>query len=114
MVPSSVLIGEPGMAIQQGALARQIVGTCSRHERKSEMFGHQGIAVSSWVNLDSSCQIKPEVHGEQLQIEFGPRGSLGLVITEDMVDRLAVVFAEAKARFRELDEQAAREHGSVA
>lgn len=83
------------------------------------MFGHQGIAVSSWVNLDSSCEIKPEVHGEELQIEFGPHcGSLGLVITEDMVDRLAVVFAEAKARFRELDEQAAREaereHQSVA
>ncbi|GAA5109251.1 hypothetical protein [Haloechinothrix salitolerans] len=71
------------------------------------MFTHQGIAVSAWVNLDSSCSIKPDVYGEELQIEFGSRGgSLGMVITEDMVDRLAVVFAEAKARFRELDIEA--------
>lgn len=79
------------------------------------MFTHQGISVSAWVNLDPSCSIKPDVYGEELQIEFGSRtGSLGMVITEDMVDRLAVVFAEAKARFRELDEQAEREHPNVA
>lgn len=71
------------------------------------MFTHQGIAVSSWVNLDSTCEIKPEVFGEQLQLELGPRsGSLGLVITEGMVDKLAAVFADAQARFRELDNQA--------
>lgn len=74
------------------------------------MFTHQGISVGSWVSLDSSCEIKPEVFGEQLQIEFGPRtGSLGLVMTEDMVDKLAVVFADAQARFRELDIEAERE-----
>ena len=68
------------------------------------MFTDQGISVGAWVSLDASCSIKPEVHGEQLQIEFGSRdSSLGMVITEDMVDRLAVVFAQAKARFRELD-----------
>lgn len=82
------------------------------------MYLRQGVSVNSWVNLDSSCEIKTEVYGEELQIEFGPRGSLGLVIPEDMVDWLAVVFAEAKERFRELDEQAVREaeheHGSVA
>ncbi|MGX7827606.1 hypothetical protein ACTG9Q_21215 [Actinokineospora sp. 24-640] len=63
--------------------------------------------MSAWVDLDSTCEIKPEVCGEQLQIEFGSHaGSLGMVITEDMVDRLAVVFAEAKARLRELDGEA--------
>lgn len=71
------------------------------------MIVQQGISVDAWVNLDSSCEINLEVFGEQLQIEFGSRaGSLGMVITEDMVDRLAVVFAEAKARFRELDVEA--------
>ncbi|HEU0087327.1 MAG TPA: hypothetical protein VFQ77_06730 [Pseudonocardiaceae bacterium] len=74
------------------------------------MFTNQGISVSSWVNLDSSWEIRPEVYGDQLQIEFGPRsGSLGLVITEDMVDKLAVVFADAKARFHELDIKAEQE-----
>lgn len=74
------------------------------------MFTHQGISVSAWVNLDSSCSIKPEVYGDELQIEFGSRdGSLGMAITEAMVDRLAVVFAQAQARFRELDIAAEQE-----
>lgn len=74
------------------------------------MFTHQGISVGAWVSLDSSCEIKPDVYGEQLQIEFGSRtGSLGMVMTEEMVDRLAVVFADAQARFRELDMEAERE-----
>ncbi|MFD9890893.1 hypothetical protein ACFWY9_16225 [Amycolatopsis sp. NPDC059027] len=73
------------------------------------MVDCQGISVSMWVDLDSSCRVKPKVFEEQLQLEFGTRtGTLGMMITEDMVDRLSVVFAEAKARIRELagqDEQ---------
>lgn len=76
----------------------------------SQVITYRGISVGTWVSLDSDCEIKPEVFGEQLQIEFGPRtGSLGLTITEEMVDKLALVLADAKARFRELDAQAEQE-----
>jgi hypothetical protein len=74
------------------------------------MFTYEGIAVNAWVSLDSSCSVEPEVSGDELHVEFGSRsGSLRLVITQEMVDRLAVVFADAKARFQELDEEADRE-----
>jgi hypothetical protein len=74
------------------------------------MFTHEGIAVNTWVSLDSSCSVEPEVAGDELQVEFGTgSGSLRLVITEEMVDRLAIVFTDAQARFQELDEEADHE-----
>jgi hypothetical protein len=57
------------------------------------------------VRLEQSCRIDPAVYGDELLLELGSRdGSLSLAITEEMVDRLSVVFAEAQARFRELDD----------
>jgi hypothetical protein len=57
------------------------------------------------VRLEPSCRIDPAVYGDELLLELGSRdGSLSLAITEEMVDRLSVVFAEAQARFRELDD----------
>jgi hypothetical protein len=74
------------------------------------MLNQQGIAVSAWVNLDSSCSVEPELFADELQIGFGSgSSSLRLVITEEMVDQLAVVLADAKARFQEMDEEAERE-----
>ncbi|TCP57463.1 hypothetical protein EV191_1011419 [Tamaricihabitans halophyticus] len=71
------------------------------------MFTHQGIAVGAWISLDSSCEIKPNVYTDTFEIEFGSHaGSLGLAMTEDMVDKLAGVFADAQTRFRELDIEA--------
>ncbi|WP_418154780.1 hypothetical protein [Actinoalloteichus caeruleus] len=79
------------------------------------MFINQGISVGAWVNLDSSCSVEKDVYGGELQIEFGSRtGSLGMVITRDMVDRLVAVLAEAVARFRQLDEDAEGEHQNAA
>lgn len=74
------------------------------------MIVNDGIAVNTWVNLNSSCAMEPEVYADELQIEFGSRGgSLRLVIAEEMVDQLVVVLADAQARFREMDEEAERE-----
>jgi hypothetical protein len=89
------------------------------HGRPGELFGNsvcgmkgismltrEGIAVNTWVSLDSSCSVEPHVSGDELQVEFGSgASSLRLVITEEMVDRLAGILADAKARFQELDEQ---------
>ncbi|MFD9891319.1 hypothetical protein ACFWY9_18395 [Amycolatopsis sp. NPDC059027] len=78
------------------------------------MWLTRGIAVTSWVNLDSSCEITPKVFGDELQVEFGSRAaSLGLHITEDMVDKLLTVFTDAKTRFRELDEETDNEPQNV-
>jgi hypothetical protein len=75
------------------------------------MLTHEGITVNAWVNLDSSCAVEPEMFVDELQVEFGSqRGSLRLVIAEEMVDRLADVLADAKAHFRQLDEEAEHEH----
>jgi hypothetical protein len=74
------------------------------------MLTRDGIAVNTWVNLDSSCSVDPHASGDELQIEFGDgSNTLRLIITEEMVDQLAVVLADAKTRFQELDEEAERE-----
>jgi hypothetical protein len=74
------------------------------------MLTRDGIAVNTWASLDSSCSMEPHVSGDELQIEFGDgSNTLRLVITEEMVDQLAVVLADAKTRFQELDEEAERE-----
>lgn len=72
------------------------------------MLGRRGISVTAWVNVDSTCEIKPEVCGEQLEIEFGP-GSFGMVVTENMVDKLVAVFTAAKAQFQQLNAESERE-----
>jgi hypothetical protein len=44
---------------------------------------------------------------DELQIGFGSdSSSLRLIITEEMVGQLAVVFADAKARFQEMGDEA--------
>jgi hypothetical protein len=54
--------------------------------------------------------VEPEMFVDELQIGFGSgSGQLRLVITEEMVDQLAVVLADAQARFQEMDEEAERE-----
>jgi hypothetical protein len=74
------------------------------------MLNQHGVVVSAWVNLDSSCSVEPELFADELQIGFGSdSSSLRLIITEEMVDQLAVVLADAKARFQEMDEEAERE-----
>ncbi|RZS43198.1 hypothetical protein EV193_102177 [Herbihabitans rhizosphaerae] len=66
------------------------------------MFTHNGIAVSAWVSLDSSCSIKQHVFADALEIEFGSGvDSLGLSVSEDMVEKLATAFQEASTRFRD-------------
>ncbi|MGH3633495.1 MAG: hypothetical protein ACRDTS_05220 [Mycobacterium sp.] len=71
--------------------------------------------MSSWIDLDGSCDIDPHVFADELQIELGSRtASLGLSMTEDMVDKLSVVLADAKARFRELGSQERCEPRGVA
>lgn len=81
-------------------------GRIKRRKAGSGVFTHQGIAVSAWVTLDSECSLKSETFGDELAIEFGPGSSLGLVIAEGMIDRLAVVLADAQEHFRELDAKA--------
>jgi hypothetical protein len=74
------------------------------------MLNQHGVAVSAWVNLDSPCSVEPELFADELQIGFGSdSSSLRLIITEEMVDQLAVVFADAKARFQEMDDETERE-----
>ena len=66
------------------------------------MWLTRGITVTSWVDLDSSCEITPKVCEDGLQVEFGSRAaSLGLLITEDMVDKLLTVFTDAKTRLHD-------------
>jgi hypothetical protein len=73
------------------------------------MLNQNGVTVSAWVNLDSSCSVEPEMFVDELQIGIGSdTSSLRLIITEEMVDQLAVVFADAQAQFREMDEEAER------
>ena len=74
------------------------------------MLNQNGVTVSAWINLDSSCSVEPEMFVDELQIGIGSdTSSLRLIITEEMVDQLAVVLADAQAQFREMDEEAERE-----
>ncbi|ANY07555.1 hypothetical protein [Pseudonocardia sp. HH130630-07] len=79
------------------------------------MLTQQGIALSSLVDLDASCSLRPELHDDELHLEFGSRtGSLSLAVTEQMVDRLLTIFAEAKAHFGHTTPPPGSTHGASA
>lgn len=59
------------------------------------MFAREGIEVSSAVRLESWCSMSHEIYADELHLELGPpASSLHLTIAEDVVERLAVLFAE--------------------
>lgn len=67
------------------------------------MFTRQGIAVCSLVSVDSSCHITTTVDADGLVLEFGPTaGSLSLAVSEDVVGKLMIVFADAHAHLTSL------------
>jgi hypothetical protein len=64
----------------------------------------QKMEVSSHVVLDSSWDIRTDLHDEAVDVEFRASGSsVGFFITEDMIEKLSAVFAEATEHFRRLD-----------
>ena len=69
------------------------------------MNTYLGIALESWVNINSECPMKSEVHRpHDIEIELGhSTGSLHLVLTEQGLGELVKVATGALARVHELE-----------
>lgn len=74
------------------------------------MSASRGVTVDAWAKIEPDCHLEHYITGDDMQIEFGIEvGVLHLVITDEMVDRLAAIFADTQATFRALDAEAERE-----
>jgi hypothetical protein len=78
------------------------------------MYVKGGIAVDSWVKLDHGCDISYDVVGDELQITFGSSSgpSLDLIITDEIIDRIAEILTEARTKFQDPVPEAGAESGT--
>lgn len=66
------------------------------------MFIEHGISVAGWARIEASCPAQYEIVGDEMHLDFGRNHtSLNLVITDEAVDKLAALFAEARASLKE-------------
>jgi hypothetical protein len=71
------------------------------------MFTYQGIAMDASAVIDEECPMSFAVCDDQVEFEFGHRtGMLSMIFSEEALERLVPIVAEALAELRAGDEDA--------